>query len=291
MLSHYMKKHRFFSTYLTTAISVALLLTLIGLEAVFVLSTGSLLRQIRENVCLSVVLSDETTSADSLRVDRLLSQVPFCAAYSYISKEDALRDHIENLGENPQDFLGYNPISASFEVKLHSAYVVPDSVEMISSVFRAYPFVESVEYQKDMVEQLDFNLRRITLFLLAIALVLLLVSVALLVNTVRLNVYSRRFLIHTMQLVGATPAFIRRPFVRRFVLLGLLASLLAWGCVLLAVWCCSSALGIHLFAFTVNNILLLGGFVVLVGVLLTWLSSTFAVHRYVRMSRNKLYAI
>ena len=221
------KKHHFFNTYLTATVSVSLVLLLIGMECVLGLSADNLFRQVKENVNLSVVLTDETTSEDSLRFAQLMHAAPFCREFEYISKDDALKEHVEKLGEDPTAFLGYNPLQASFELKLTAPYIQIDSVAMIDSVLSVFPFVEKVEYQKEMIGTLDNQGNRLSLILLVVALILLIISLALIVNTIRLHVYSQRFSINTMQLVGATPLIIKGPIVRKTILLGMIAAVLA----------------------------------------------------------------
>lgn len=284
------RKHRFFTTYLTATFSVALLLLLIGLECVLAMSANALFRHIRENVTMSVVVVDEMTDLDSVRLTSLLDTVAFCHSYEFISKEQALQDHIENLGEDPTLFLdGYNPISASFEVKLNADYACADSVEMISENLSNYMFVEQVQYQRDMVDKLDMNIQRLTWILLGVAFILLLVSLALIVNTIRLHMSAKRFLIHTMQLVGATPWTIRGPIVRRTILLGLVASVLALAIIAGIVYGVYHELGLWLFPLTWQNMALLSVMVVGCGVVITFFASTFAVNKYIRMNKDELY--
>jgi cell division transport system permease protein len=145
----------------------------------------------------------------------------------YVSKEDALKDHIASLGEDPQDFLGYNPLKASLEVKLKANYANTDSVAVIESKLGAFEYIDRIAYQKDMVSLVNENVRKVSLVLLGLAVVLLIVSIALINNTVRLSVYSNRFLINTMKLVGATHSFIRKPYIVKGMLNGLIAALIA----------------------------------------------------------------
>lgn len=284
------RKYRFFTTYLTTTVSVTLLLLLIGLECVLGLSTSYVFKQIRENVCMSVVVMDEMTETDSLRLASYLDTVAFAHSYEFISKDHALADHIQNLGEDPTLFLdGYNPISASFEVKIASAYSVPDSVEMVASQLSNFAFVEQVQYQKDLVQKLDVNMDRLKWILVSIASILLLVSVALIVNTIRLYVFSKRFIIHTMRLVGATRRTIKAPIVRRTVWQGVLASCLASALLALIVYLTFERLGILLFPITWQTVVMLCAVELLCGLFITFFASSFAVNKYIRMTQDDLY--
>lgn len=285
------KKHHFFNTYLTATVSVSLVLLLIGMECVLALSADNLFRRVKENVNMSVVLNDETTPDDSVRFVALMEVSPFCREYTYISKEEALREHIDKLGEDPSEFLGYNPLQASFEVKLNASYIQPDSVAMIDQVLRVFPFVYNVVYQKEMIGMLDRQVNRLSLILLVVALILLVVSLALIVNTIRLHVYAKRFSINTMQLVGATPWIIKGPIVRRTILLGLVAALLALLMVAGVVYAAYEQLGLWLFPITWQNVAFICVVVVVSALLITFFSAVFAVNRYIRMKTSDLYYV
>jgi len=285
------RKHRFFNTYLTATISVSLVLLLIGMECVLGMSADNLFRQVKENVNMSVVLNDETTSADTTRFSQLLAAAPFCHEYAYISKSKALEEHIANLGEDPSTFLGYNPLQASFEVKLKANYIHPDSISNVEAVFTTFPFVDKVVYQKEMINMLDKRVSRLSLILLAVALILLIVSLALIVNTIRLHVYSKRFSINTMQLVGATPWIIKGPIVRRTVWLGFIAAIIALVCIAGILYAAYYHLGFWLFPLTWQNIAFLAATVLIAALMITFFASVFAVNRYIRMKTSDLYYV
>ncbi len=285
------KKHHFFNTYLTATVSVSLVLLLIGMECVLGLSADNLFRQVKENVNMSVVLTDETTSEDSLRFVTLMNAAPFCREYTYISKDDALREHVDKLGENPAEFLGYNPLQASFEIKLNAPYIQADSVAAIDSIISVYPFVDNVVYQKEMIGLLDNQVNRLSIILLAIAGILLIVSVVVIVNTIRLHVYSKRFSINTMQLVGATPWIIKGPIVRKTVGLGFMAAVLALLMIAGIIYAAYYQLGFWLIPLTWQNIVFLCGVVLLAAFVITFFSAIFAVNRYIRMKTSDLYYV
>ncbi len=277
--------------YLTTTISVALVLCLIGLECVVVLSTRQLIRNLRENVAVSVVI---TESADSLQTNALssvLNNAPYTHSCEYISKQEALQEHIEQLGEDPTQFLGYNPLRASFELHLKDAYAHNDSICLIQSALLAMPMVEDVMYQQDVIKMLDANISELSYILMGIALVLLIMAVALINNTIRLHVYSKRFLINTMRLVGATPWVIKAPIVYRNMRMGLEAGLLALGVIAMVLYYAKTKLGVWLFDLTTQNVLIIALVVVLGGVLITFFGSVMATNRYVRMKIDKMYEI
>ena len=240
---------------------------------------------------MSVVLSDETTSEDSLRFSTLMNAAPFCREFTYISKEEALREHIDKLGEDPMEFLDYNPLQASFEVKLNAPYIQADSVAAIDSLFHMYPFVYKVVYQKEMISVLDNQGNKLSLVLLAVALILLVISVALIVNTIRLHVYSKRFSINTMQLVGATPWIIKGPIVRKTVGLGMIAALLALLMIAGILYAAHYHLGFWMIPLTWQNLVFLCGVVIVAAFVITFFSAVFAVNRYIRMKTSDLYYV
>ena len=240
------QRHHFFNMYLTTTISVMLVLLLIGLETVLLLSAHDIIKQVKENVALTLVLNDDADSNELERLDKLLTIAPFCREHCYISKEDALQSHIRNLGDDPSAFLGFNPLQASYELKLQAEYAQVDSISIIKDKLSSFSCIDRFVYQEDVVRMLDNNVGSISIVLLIIAVILLFVTVALIVNTIRLYVYSKRFLINTMKLVGATPHVIKVPIVRRNVLMGFIAALLALLLLAGALFYCREMLNINL---------------------------------------------
>lgn len=285
------RKHRFFNTYLTATISVALVLFLVGLQCVMGLSASHLLRQVKESTTLTVVVSDTTSTADSLRLASILNVAPFCKQQAYISKDEALEQHIRDLGEDPTLFLGYNPIRAAFEVKIAADYVDADSLARIEQLLSNYNFVEQITYPRVVVSFFSQNVGTISLVLMVIALLLLIISIVLIVNTIRLTVYSRRFLIHTMRLVGATPWIIKGPIVRKSVMMGVWAAVLALLMIAGVVYAANYRFGFWLFELTPLNIGLIVAVVFLLGILITFFAAVFTVNRYIRMKTDDLYFV
>lgn len=285
------KKRGFLNMYLTSTVSVSLVLYLVGLLASMVLASKRITTQVKENMGFSIVLLDSADQNEIKRLEEVLLVAPFTKSVSYVSKEEALKEHISSLGEDPTSFLGYNPLLASFEVKLKADYAVTDSIESIEAKVKAFPSVKRVIYHKDVLDLVDDNIATVSWFFVAVALILLVISVVLINNTIRLSVYSKRFLINTMKLVGATGWMIKRPFVRKHVVVGIFASLIA---LLL--------LGATFYYFWYSTtILLLGndwipyavlsGIVLVVGLLISFIASYFAVGRYIRMRTDDLYYI
>lgn len=277
--------------YFTTTISIALVLCLIGLECIVLLSAHELMRHVRENVALTIVMSDAATDDETARMGRLLNASSYCHDYRYISREDALQEHIANLGEDPQKFLGYNPLPNAYEVHLCAEYAQSDSIAAIETRLTALPYVDKIIYQQDVVRMLDSNIGEASLILLAVAAALLVIALVLISNTIQLQVYSKRFLINTMRLVGATPWVIKWPFIRRNMRMGVEASVLALLVLAGAFYYCKARLGVLLFPLTWQNITFVVAVVLLSGVAITFFASWAATNRYIRMKINKMYEI
>jgi len=285
------KKHHFFNMYLTTTISVAMVLFLIGLECVLLLSTKSLIDRVKENAAVEILLREDADSIATRRMTTLLNAAPYCKDYRYISADEALEEHIRFLGEDPSKFLGYNPLPSSYEMHVNATYAHPDSLRMIEGRLTSLPYVDKVLYQKDLLSVLNHNINNLSLVLLAVAGILLLITLVLIGNTIRLQIYSKRFLISTMKLVGATSWSIKAPIVRKNIGIGLLSALLALIVIGAVIYYVNLHFGVLLFAPTWENIAFVAGVVVLSGFVITLLASLFTTGRYIRMKTNTLYEI
>ena len=224
------KKHResFFNLHFTSTVSISLVLFMIGLIVSLYLTTHYFTVKSKENVSLSIILNDTISDSDLTRLERYLNATDYAKQVVYISRDSALKEHIAAIGEDPSEFLGYNPLSASLEVYLNAEYANVDSINgIILPRLQIFNGITSVTYQKDMIELLNNNINKLSLILSLIALVLLFISIVLINNTIRLSIYSKRFIINTMQLVGAKNSFIRRPFVRRSIINSFIATLLS----------------------------------------------------------------
>lgn len=286
-----MRRRSLFNMNFTTTISVSLVLFLIGLECVVLMSARELVRYVRESVALTIVLNEEVTSDEIQRMQTLMEAAPYCLDVQFISREQALQEHIDNLGEDPQKFLGYNPLTDAFEIHLYEQYTLSDSILTIEQQLRSLPYVDNILYQQDIVKTLDHNLNEISVVLLLVALALLIIALVLISNTIQLQVYSKRFIINTMRLVGATPWVIKWPFIRRNLLMGFEASLIACTMLAFAYYYCMERLGVMLFPMTKMHIGFLVAVVLLCGLIITFLASLAATNRYIRMKTNKLYEI
>ena len=277
--------------YFTTTISVALVLFLVGLESMLFLSAHELMRHVKESMVLSIVMTENANDEDVARMERLLDVVPYSLDYQYISREQALQEHIDNLGEDPQAFLGFNPLTDAFEVHLNATYAQTDSVAKIEESLLTLPFVDKVVYQKDVMKVLDNNLSEVSLILSGIAVILLLIALVLISNTIQLQVYSKRFIINTMRLVGATPWVIKWPFVRRNLRMGIEAALVALMLLAMTYYYCQVRLGVVLFPLIWQNVGFVVALMLVIGLMITFLASVAATNRYIRMKTSKMYEI
>ena len=282
-------KSGFSTNHLTSTISMSLVLFLVGLVFLLLFVARDMSTFVKENINLSIVLDDQITKTDEQRIESYLKASPYAKSVDYISKSDALKDHISSLGENPQQFLGYNPLKASIEVKLREAYANNDSVSNIQMRLKTFPNIYRVVYQKDIVSLVNDNVKKISLMLVGLAAILLFVSIALINNTIRLSLYSKRFLINTMKLVGATPGFIRKPYLASSIKNGLIAALISIVLLVGVVYLVQFEFGIPGMMIHSVNLILVAVIVLLSGVVLTSASSYFAVGKYLKMHSDNLF--
>lgn len=277
--------------FVTSCISTTLVLLLLGMVVFFVLAAHNLSVYVKENINFSIVISDDMKERDILRLQKSLNGEPFVKSTEYISKKQALEEQTEAMGTDPQEFLGYNPFSASIEVKLKSDYANADSIAKIEKQIRKNTDIQDVLYQKELVDAVNDNIRKISFLLLGLAVILAMISFALINNMIRLSIYSKRFLIHTMKLVGASWSFIRRPFLRRNFWIGVLAAGLADGLLwAAATWLVEQEAEL-IKVITPEVMLLVSVAVLAFGVLITWLCAFFSVNKYLRMKAGALYRI
>ncbi|RHJ90142.1 cell division protein FtsX [Parabacteroides bouchesdurhonensis] len=281
----------FFNSRLTSVVSIALVLFLLGLIFLMGLLGNKLSVYVKENISFSIILKDSQKEADIKRMQKSLDALPFIKSTEYISKEQAAKELEEELGENPETFLGFNPLQASIEVKLHSDYANPDSLKLIERKIKTYTSVSDLLYRKDMMEMVHNNIKRVGVILLVLAVILMSISFVLISNTIRLLIYSKRFLIHTMKLVGATSGFIRRPFIKYNVVSGILASILAILMLTGALYYLQRELSGFIQILDIRSLLFVYAIVLILGVLLSIIATIFAVNKYLRMGVDKLYYI
>lgn len=215
---------------ITLCISTTMVLTLLGLVVLSVLTAHNLSDYVRENLTVTVVLNDSVTEKEGKAYCQQLQQRHYARQTTYISKEQALKEQTAAMGSDPSEFLGMNPFVATIEMQVLADYANSDSLRLIAKTLRRNrAFVTDVAYQKDLTDNVNRNLRQALVILLGLAVLLIIISYSLISNSVRLSVYSRRFSIHTMKLVGASWSFIRKPFLKRALTIGFVSSLLACG--------------------------------------------------------------
>ena len=277
------------SSRATALISITLVLFMLGLLGFIVLHAQKLSEYVRENIGFSIIMKENVREAGIVQLQKTLDATPYVKSTEYITPEQAAEELQEDLGEDFIGFLGYNPLLPSIELKLRADYTTLDSLEIIEQQLLANPDVKEIYYQKDLVHLINKNIRRIGLVILGFSALLLVIAIALINNTIRLSVYSKRFIIKTMQLVGATGSFIRRPFLWRSVMQGLFASFIAILFLGLILYFSQKELPELVNLQDIGLILTLFVFVMLAGIVLTYMSTWFAVKKYLRAQADQLY--
>jgi len=284
-----LQRRKLQSSRATALISITLVLLMVGLLGLIVLHAQKLSEYVRENIGFSIIMKENVREAGIVQLQKTLDASRFVKSTEYITPEQAAEELQEELGEDFISFLGYNPLLPSIELKLKAEYTNIDSMEMIENELLANTDVKEIYYQKDLVHLINKNIRRIGLVLLGFSALLLVIAVALINNTIRLLVYSKRFLIKTMQLVGATGGFIRRPFLWYAVMQGLYAAFIAIIFLGLLLYFFQKELPELVNLQDPGLILSLFGLVLLTGIVLTYLSTWFAVKKYLRAKADRLY--
>lgn len=273
----------------TLCISTTMVLILLGLVVLSVLTARNLSTQVKENTCISLVLGDTVSVDDGRRLVDELKGKPFARMVRYISQEEALQTMTVEMGANPVDFAGVNPFQAEIEVQMKADYANTDSLCCLSEALQKDERVIDVVFQADQIDKVNENVQRISVVLLALSVLLLIVSYSLISNSVRLGVYSRRFTIHTMKLVGARWGFIRRPFLWRSVFIGFVASLLA--CVVLG----AIVYGLYQYQpgadqlITPLELAVTAAAVFVLGFVIMLICTLFSVNKFLRMTADQVY--
>lgn len=282
-------KASFDMQFITSSISTMLVLVLLGTVVFFVMAANNLSVYVRENIAFSILISDDMKEADILRYQKELNQEAYVKQTSYISKQQALEEQTEAMGTDPAEFLGYNPFTASIEVKLNAEYANSDSIAWIKDGILSHKGVLEINYPQDLLDAVNRNIRKVSVVLLGLAALLTLISFALINNTIRLTIYSKRFLIHTMKLVGASWSFIRRPFLMRNVWVGMLAGAAADAALIGLAYALVKYEPDLLAVITPGVMIVVMVSVFIFGVVITSLCALISINRYLRMKTNKLY--
>lgn len=285
-------KKRVTGAYVTSVVSITLVLFTLGLFGVIVLNANRLSELIKENIGFEIIMKEGVREAGILQLQKMLDANPYVKSTYYITREEATKRLAEDLGEDFIQWLGNdeNPLLPSIEVKFRSEWANSDSLAKVEQRLMQNPDIKEVYYQKSLVDLINQNIRRIGMVLFAIVVLLLLISMALINNTIRLTVYARRFLIRSMQLVGATEAFISKPFVWKAILQGLIGGLAALMLLSLLLLVAVNSIPELLQLQDLRLLGILYVSVLCLGMLLTGLSTHFALRKYLRASTEKLFA-
>jgi cell division transport system permease protein len=282
-------RRRLTTSYFTSVVSITLVLFLLGIAGILILNARKLSNYVKENIGISVYLKDDAREVDIFSLQKMLDAKKCVKETRYITREKAAEEYQKELGEDFVEFLGYNPLPSSIDVKLHAEYANPDSFAILQKDWLAYPQVADISYQKDLIYAVNLNINKISMSILILSILLFFIAVTLISNTIRLTVYSKRFIIRTMQLVGAHHRIIRRPFLIRGVSQGLVAALFAILLLSAAVYIIEKQLeGLYRF----QDLQILGivfGLILITGLLIAWISTYFSVNKYLKMKTDHLY--
>ena len=282
-------KRRLTASYLTSIVSITLVLFMLGLIAALLLNSKKLSVYVKENLGFSVFLNSDVKEIEILSFQKLLDSKEYVKETLYITKEQAAENFMVEIGEDFVEFLGYNPLPASIDIKLDSRYANNDSIAVIEKEIRSYKEVADVAYQKDLIYAINRNIQKLSLGMLIFSIFLLLISITLINNTIRLSVYSKRFIIRTMQMVGAHPSYIRRPFIYKGATQGFIAALVAFLMLFTVLYIAEKQAG-GIFNFLDYKILLIL-FVSIAGagIMIASLSTLISVNKYLHLKTDNLY--
>jgi len=283
------QKRKLISSYFSVVLSIGLVLFLLGVLGLLVLNTKKLADHFKEQITLSVFLKDNAKQVEIDQLQKSLVLAPYTKTATYVSKEEAAEQHSDEIGENFIDFLGYNPLKNSIDVQLKADFVTTDQIASIAEEISAKGYVEEVSYDKPLIALLTDNVKKISFWILIVCTIFTFIAVLLINSSIRLSIYSKRFIIKTMQMVGATKTFIRRPFIWTNIKLGMLGALLAL-----------LVLGGVLYYMDLNfpelnlfaDVWFLGGLflgVFVLGALISLLSTFFATQRFLNLRTDDLY--
>jgi cell division transport system permease protein len=282
-------RRRLTTSYITAVVSITLVLFLLGIACILILNARKLSDYVKENIGISVYLNDDIHEVDIFSLQKTLDAKPYVKETRYVTREKAAEEFQKEMGEDFVNLLGYNPLPSSIDVKLHANYANPDSFAVIEKELKAYPQVSDIVYQKDLIYAINLNIKKISMAILIFSIFLFLIAITLISNTIRLTVYSKRFIIRTMQLVGAHNNIIRRPFIYKGLSQGFVAGILAITLLVVLLYFVEQQLE-GLFSF--RDIQILGvvfGFIMVTGLLIAWISTHLSVNKYLHMNTDNLY--
>ncbi len=277
------------TSYITTVVSITLVLFVLGLLGLVLVNARMLSNHVKENLGFSIVLADKATNEQINGLMQKIESMPAVKSCQFVSSDDAAKELQEELGEDFISFLGYNPLFPSIDVRLNASYANTDSLKIFEKEVLKNNIVVEVSYQANLVSMVNDNVNKISIALLVFSILLVFIAIALINNTIRLSVFSKRFLIKSMQLVGATQSFIRKPFVVKGVLQGLTGAVLA--VTLLAGLIVFAERQIPEIAMLQNLrlVLIIFASITLKGILISWVSTYFAVKKYLGIKTDELF--
>ena len=277
--------------FVTTTISTTLVLVMLGTIVLFMLTARNLSNYVRENITVMVLISDDLDNTQISKLQRQFEKAKYVKSINYVSREDAVKEVSKEMGTDPTEFLGYNPFTASFEIKVNAEYGNPDSLRHVAYDIKKNQAVVDVTYPKDFVKSFNENIQKVSIILLIIAALFSYISFALINNTVRLTIFSRRFIINTMKLVGASWGFIRQPFLKQGMVLGLTSAVIADAVIFLGVNrvqafepALASIIDMEVFA-------LVSAAVFAFGIIITLVCIYASLNKFLHMSSNELYYV
>jgi len=282
-------KFKLQGSYITTTISIALVLFVLGILGLIVMHGKILSEYVKENIGFTVMMDENTKEADIARIQKILDAKPYVKSSEYITPEQAAKKVEEDLGEDFIQWLGYIPIPPSIELRLNAGWANNDSLAVIEKEIQSYDGVKEVFYQKSLVNMINDNIKKISIIIFAFSILLLIISIALINNTIKLSVYAKRFLIRSMQLVGATQGFIRRPFLWKGVMQGFIAALLAIAGLIGLLHLSQKELPELAALQNIDYLAILFGLILLLGIIISYISNFFAVRKYLRIKTDYLY--
>lgn len=283
------QKRKLISSYFSVVISIALVLFLLGCLGLLVLNAKKVADHFKEQVVVTIYLNDSAKEVEVNQLEKSLAMAEYTKSTEYVSKEAAAESMKAETGEDFMDFVGYNPLQNSIDVHLKADFVTSETLTSITEELSNKKFIEEIRYDSDLVELMNDNVKKITFWVLVISAIFTLIAVLLINSSIRLAVYSKRFIIKTMQMVGATKTFIRRPFVFQSVKLGIIGAVIALiGMGIVLYYLDQSFVELELLS---NPILIAGLFVVifLLGILITWVSTFIATQRFLNLKTDALY--
>ena len=282
-------KRKLVGSSITTVVSLSLVLFMLGLLGIIILNTNKLSDNLKENIGIQIILNENAKEADIQHLTKMLDISDYVKSTEFITKEDAAKRLQEDLGEDFIDFLGYNPLLPSINVHVKAAYANTDSLSMIEKELVASKLVKEVVYQKSLVTMINENVKKISLVILIFSALLMTIALALINNTIRLSIYSKRFIIKTMQLVGATQGFVRRPFVLKGIKHGIYGATIAILMLIGVLYFAQKQLPELVELQDEKMLATLFGLVIILGIIISWISTSLAVRKYLRLKADDLY--